>query len=191
MSDSQSPLVAAAAGTGVVVTEREGLGLATVFERKGRGAELAQRVRERFGIEVPRVPRRLALNDTAFIAAGPGAWLATCEGAGNSFAPRLREQLGDLASICDQSDGYAVLRVSGPYVRHALCKLVPIDLHPRAFNIGDVAGTVAAHISVILWRLENGSNGAAVFELAYYRSFADSFGSALSASAAEFGCSTG
>lgn len=183
MSDSQS-------STDVIVTQRDGLGLATVLERRGRQAELQQRVRERFGIEMPRGPRRLAVNGTAFIATGPGAWLATCEGAGNNFAPRLREQLGDLASISDQSDGYAVLRISGPYVRHALCKLVPIDLHPRAFEIGNVAGTVAAHISVILWRLENGSGGAAVFELACYRSFADSFGSALTASAAEFGFST-
>ena len=201
MSDSQSTFVArapfaglagiSAARTGVVVNDRDGLGLVTVLERPGRQAELDQQVRDQFGIEIPRGPRRAAVADTAFIATGPGAWLATCEGAGNSFAPRLREQLGHVASIADQSDGYAVLRISGPRVRGALCKLVPIDLHPRVFSVGTVACTVAAHIGVILWRLENDADGNSVYEMACYRSFADSFWSALSASAAEFGFSRG
>jgi methylglutamate dehydrogenase subunit D len=80
-----------------------------------------------------------------------------------------------------------VLRVSGHKVRDALCKLVPVDLHPRTFRIGDVAVTVAAHIGATLWRLEDEQNGNSVFEIAVYRSLADSFWSALSESAAEFG----
>jgi sarcosine oxidase subunit gamma len=91
------------------------------------------------------------------------------------------------AAIADQSDGQAVLRVSGQKVREALCKLVPIDLHPRAFGVGDVAVTVAAHIGVTLWRLPDELNGHAAFEIAVYRSLAGSFWAALSASAAEFG----
>lgn len=185
MSDLPFPFVENTAS--IAATERDGLGLATVLERRGRRAALVERVRERFGIELPRTPNRLVCGRIAFVSTGPGAWLATCEGAGNGFALSLREGLDDLASISDQSDGYAVLRVAGQFVRDALCKLVPIDLHPRVFGVGDVAATVAAHIPTILWRLQNDANGSAVFEIACYRSFSKSFRLALSASAAEFG----
>jgi sarcosine oxidase subunit gamma len=64
---------------------------------------------------------------------------------------------------------------------------VPVDLHPRIFRSGDVAVTVAAHIGAMLWRLDDDLNGQAVFEIAVYRSLAESFWAALSESAAEFG----
>ena len=174
-------------GSGVVVRDRDGLGLATVLARKGKQEALAQRVRERFGIELPQGPHRATTGDTAFAGTGPGTWLALHERSGNSFAPALLAAIGDLASISDQSDGLAVLRLSGPKIRDALCKLIPIDLHPGAFKVGGVASTIAAHIGATLWRIEDDRDGSAVFEIAVFRSLADSFWSALSESAAEFG----
>jgi sarcosine oxidase subunit gamma len=123
----------------------------------------------------------------AFIATGPGSWLATSEISGNAFAPDLAAALNDCAAVLDQSDGQAVLRISGHRVRETLGKLVPIDLHPRAFRTGDVAVTVAAHIGATLWRLNDEPNGYAVFEIAVYRSLAGCFWRAFSESAAEFG----
>jgi methylglutamate dehydrogenase subunit D len=197
MSDLQPILTARAPFTGlptlpttaagVVVRDCDGLGLATVLVRKGKSEALALRVRERFGIELPQGPRRTNAGGIAFAAIGPGAWLATSQGGGGAFAKSLEESLGDLASISDQSDGYAVLNLSGPKLRQALCKLVSIDLHPRAFQAGDVAATVSAHIGATLWRLEDGADGSAVFEIAVFRSLAESFWGALSESAAEFG----
>ena len=40
------------------------------------------------------------------------------------------------AAIVDQSHGRTILRVTGPKVRDALAKGVPVDLHPRAFTDG-------------------------------------------------------
>jgi heterotetrameric sarcosine oxidase gamma subunit len=136
--------VVSAAGRGVIARDRDGLGLATVLARKGRAELLAQRVRERFGIELPNGPRRMSEGTVSFAGTGRGAWLAVCENGGNGFATSLRETIGDLAAISDQSDGYAVLRLAGPRVRDTLAKLVPVDIHPRAFRPGDVAGTVVA-----------------------------------------------
>ncbi len=107
--------------------------------------------------------------------------------AGDALVTSLTDALGEYAAISDQSDGQAVLRVSGPKARDALCKLVPIDLHPRIFRNGDVAVTVAGHIAATLWRLNDEPNGQAVFEIAVFRSLAQSFWTALSESAAEFG----
>lgn len=176
-----------ASGSGVIAHDRDGLGIASVLLRRGQHEALASQVHRHFGIELLQGPRRSAAGGVAFIATGPGSWFATSDGAGNVFASTLAAALGGCAAVSDQSDGQAVLRVSGPKVRDALCKLVPVDLHPRAFRIGDVAVTVAAHIGATLWRLEDEQNGNSVFEIAVYRSLANSLWSALSESAAEFG----
>jgi sarcosine oxidase subunit gamma len=168
----------------VVVTDRDGLGLATVLARKGKTAALAERVRQRFAIDLPRGPKRVANGAVTFAGTGPEAWLATAE-RGDGFTAALRDALGDLASVSDQSGGTAVLRLAGPRVRDALAKGVMIDLHPRAFAAGDVAVTAAAHVGFTLWRLADDPAGA-VFEIAVARSLADSFWHWLAASAAEF-----
>lgn len=174
-------------GRGVIVRDRDGLGLATILVRKGKHEALAQRVRERFDIELPPGPHRATSGDTALMGTGPGTWLATREHGGNAFAASLAETIGDLASVADQSDGYAVLRLSGPKVRDALSKLVPVDVHPRAFKIGGVAATVAAHIGATLWRLEDGTDGSPVFEIAVFRSLARNFWHTMHEAAAEYG----
>lgn len=180
------PVIATEAA-GVIVSDRDGLGIATVLARRNQQQALARRVQERLGIQLPQGTRRSCAGGVAFAATGPGAWLATSESGGNDFAKVLMDVVGDAASISDQSDGQAVLRVSGPRIRDALCKLVPIDLHPRAFKVDDVAVTVAAHIGCTLWRLEDEAGGNTVFDVAVFRSLAASFWSALSHSAAEFG----
>jgi sarcosine oxidase subunit gamma len=176
-------------GRGVVVTDRSELGLATVIASKGRAEALAAAVRERLGIELPDSPKRAASGDLSFIGTGPGTWFATHE----LGTAQLLSTLGTLeavASISDQGDGHAVLRVSGSRVREALAKLVFIDLHPGAFAVGSAASTVAAHIGITLWRLADTPDGA-TFEVALYRSFAGSIWHALSESAAEFGLGVG
>ncbi len=178
---------ASAAGRGVLVSDRDGLGLATVLARKAQLGALAARVREHYGMDLPDGPRRAAAGETAFVGTGPGAWLATCERGANAFAASLAQVLGATASVSDQSDGLAILRLTGPNVRDVLAKLVAIDVHPQAFRPGDAAGTTLSHMGVTLWRLEDGGDGAAVFELAIFRSLAGSLWHALDASAAEFG----
>ena len=172
---------------GVLVADRDGLGLAAVLVRKGCLAALTARVRQRFGIELPRGPRRIAAGDVAFAGLGPAAWLASSEERGNAFALTLKEAVGDTASVADQSSGYAMLRLTGPKLRETLAKVLPIDLHPRAFAPGDVASTTASHIGATLWRLEDSAEGLPVFEIAVFRSLAGSFWDTLTRSAVEFG----
>jgi heterotetrameric sarcosine oxidase gamma subunit len=172
---------------GVIVCDRYGLGLATVLVRKGGNEALEQRVREHFNIELPPSPHRAIAGDIAFAGTAPRAWLATRERGGNAFTISLNKTIGDLASVSDQSDAYAVLRLSGPKVRDALYKLLPVDVHPRVFKIGCVSVTVAAHIGVTMWRLDDDDDGSPVFEIAVFRSLAASFWHALSESAGEFG----
>ena len=130
---------------------------------------------------------RRASGDVAFAGTAPEAWLATSEARGKGFALSLKEAIGAVASVADQSSGYALMRLTGPKLRDTLAKMLPIDLHERAFAPGDVASTVASHVGITLWRLEDGGDGSPVFEIAMFRSLAGSFWHALVSSAAEFG----
>lgn len=162
---------------GIRVLHRTGLGVATVLVRKGSATALAHRVREHFAIKLPVRAQRSSAGPVAFAAIGPGAWLASCENGHRTFAYSLSEAIGAFAAVSDQSDGYAIVRLSGAHIPSVLSKLVPLDLD--AFKPDEVATTLAAHIRVILWRLPEIDGSLPMFELAVPRSFADTFCDAL------------
>lgn len=174
-------------GHGVIATERDGLGIARIAARRGQSAKVAELLRGAFGVEPPNASRRASLGDVGIAGIGPETWLATRDDAGNAFAQSLRSLLGDCASVVDQSDAYAILRLAGPAVRATLAKLVPIDIHPRSFQVGDVAQTVCGYLNVTLWRLEDTAQSGAAFEIWVGRSLAVSLHRAVSHGAAEFG----
>lgn len=178
---------AVGSGRGVIATERDGLGIARIAARRGQGAKVLELCRARFGIEPPNGSRRASLGDVGIAGIGPQIWLATRRNAGNAFADSLRSLLGDCASVADQSDAYVILRLAGPKVRAALAKLIPIDIHPRSFQAGDLAQTVCGYVNVMLWRLADTARSGAAFEVWAGRSLAVSLHRAISHAAAEFG----
>jgi sarcosine oxidase subunit gamma len=175
----------AAGAAGVTVTARDGLGIASLIAGEHDAAGLARAVKDRFGLDLPAAPAAVSSPSHALVWCGPGQWLLVAETRG-AFADDL-DALSGLAAVAEQSDGRAVLRLSGPRVREALAKGCMLDLHPSAFPVGMTALTSIAHVGVHLWRAQDGPNGA-VFEIMVPRSMAGSFWSWFSASAAEFGC---
>lgn len=176
------------AGTGIAVTPCNDLALATVIARKGQAALLAERIRALFGITLPTGPKRVAAGGVAFIGMGPGQWLATGQADGDPqvFAAKLKQDLIGLASVSDQSDARAVLRLSGAAARQVLAKGLPIDLHPRVFGPGDAALSQIALIGAHVWQIDE----RPTYEIAVFRSLAGSFADWLIASAAEFRIAT-
>jgi len=167
-------IAASTAGPGLVATEREYSSIASLSVRRGQRAALQSRVATHFGIALPDGARRVTEGAIAAAGTGPGTWLLTCDDAGNALIPALKSAIGDAGSVADQSDAYAILRLSGPKLRETLATLMPLDLHPRVFKVGDVAATLAAHISAILWRIEDDADGQPGIELAVPRSMAAS-----------------
>jgi sarcosine oxidase subunit gamma len=167
-------------GAGLTVTDLDGIGIASVQAFKRRTEAVAA------ALAAADASIRATANGRAAMGIGPGRWLVTQPGAANSLAPELEATLGALASVNDQSDGYAVLRITGPRVRDILARGVNIDLHDTAFPVGKAAATGIAHIGVTLWRCDN-VDGLAVFEIALFRSMAGSFMHWLEASAGAFG----
>jgi len=178
---------AVGSGSGVLATERHGLAIARIVARSRQSARFAELFRASFGVEPPNGPRRASGGDVAIAGSGPQAWLATRDGAGNGFAQSLRRLLEDCASVSDQSDAYAILRLTGPKVRDTLAKLIPIDIHPRSFHVNDVAHTICGYVNVTLWRLEDTARSDPIFEIWVGRSLAVSLHQAISHGAAEFG----
>ncbi len=172
----------AGAEPGLVVRECAGLGLASVHARRGALERVAAAARAAFGVDLPLTPRAADGPGLTFIWSGPGQWIAEFP-APVDVEALLGAALGETAAICDQSDSRTVIDVAGPRVREVLAKGVPIDLHPDAFGVGDVAVTAAHHVGLQIRQL----SAAPGYRLSVPRSYAGSFWSWLEHSAAEFG----
>jgi heterotetrameric sarcosine oxidase gamma subunit len=167
----------------LMVNVRENLALASFCAAKGKCAALVAAVKDAYGVELPATPARVAGKDVAFVWNGPQQWVAVAErGSARDLERELKRVLAGLSSVVDQSDARVVIRISGPRARHILAKGIPIDLHPRAFRPGIAAITHASHMGVILWQLDD----VPTYELAIFRSFAESFAQWLQRCAAEF-----
>jgi sarcosine oxidase subunit gamma len=169
---------------GLLVEAHDGLGMVGIAARRGRTAELAGLLRDCWHIELPATPRCLRAGPGLLLWAGAAKWLLVTETDDMSEEARLRPLLADAASLVALGDGRAVLRLAGPRVRDALAKLLPIDLHSRAFRPGDTALTACAGMTVQIWQEEAEPDA---FHIAAWRGFAASFCRALLAAGAEYG----
>jgi sarcosine oxidase subunit gamma len=168
----------------IIIAERPNLIVAQLSAFRGKRGDFAKAVLQVTGLELPDGPKRAAASGLTLIGIAPAQWLAIADGAeGRGRLSRLSAALSGLASVVDQSDAKAILRVSGPRLRDTLAKGCSLDLHPRIFGLEDAATTQIALIPCQLWQLDE----ALTFELAVPLSYARSFWSWLTASAAEFG----
>ncbi|RVU21222.1 sarcosine oxidase subunit gamma [Methylobacterium oryzihabitans] len=170
---------ATAGAPGLHVAPRDRLGLATIVAANGREGALAGRLAAFGGL--PEPGKACMSGERGLVWSAPGQWLAVAED------PRalagLAEDLRGLAAVTEQSGSRAVLRLTGPRARDTLSKGVAVDLHPRAFEPGDAAVTVIAHVGAQLWQRD----AAPTYDLAVPRSFAVSVWTWLDGAAAEFG----
>jgi methylglutamate dehydrogenase subunit D len=168
----------------VMLAERCILTITQISAYRDKMGEIAKAVLDLSGLELPQRPERVAANGVALIGMARGQWLAVAEGdKGRAVLARLNEVLSDLAAIGDQSDAKAMLRLAGSRARDVLAKGCALDLDEGAFKPQDAATTQIALIPCQLWQLDEGPT----YELAVPLSYARSFWSWLTASAAEYG----
>ncbi|WP_018045588.1 sarcosine oxidase subunit gamma family protein [Methylobacterium sp. 88A] len=165
---------------GLILTLREDFALATLIAVKGRTDALRQVLDERFGWSLPDTGTTSLTGERGLVWSGPDQWLALFETRREMAG--LVQALQGLAAVTDQSDARAIVRVSGPDARAFLAKGLAIDLHPRAFQPGQVAVTALAHMGVQVWQRD----GSPTYDLAVARSFAGSVWSWLTHAADEF-----
>ncbi|MBV9785326.1 MAG: hypothetical protein JO264_16060, partial [Acidisphaera sp.] len=128
------------------VRPRMGLGLLSIAAGRGGAAALGEAVQARCGLALPGPGRWVGGDDLALLWSAPDQFLAVGGTAGLTALPGAR--------LIDLSGSRIVLRVSGPWAREVLSRGVPLDLHPRAMQPGQVAATVVAHIGVQLWQID-------------------------------------
>ncbi|MBV9635494.1 MAG: hypothetical protein JOZ40_12790, partial [Methylobacteriaceae bacterium] len=106
---------ATSAAAGVMLSEIRDRGLASVAARKNQRAALLAAAKSAFGCGLPTRPRRAFGRDgLSFVWAGPDQWVAMLDhGPVGGIEPRLAASLKGLASVVDQSDGRAVVRIGG------------------------------------------------------------------------------
>jgi sarcosine oxidase, subunit gamma len=90
----------------------------------------------------------------------PGQALAGKDGARNLWIGPGRAlvlgatlpDLAGLAALVDQSDSSAVIHIAGPDSLAVLARLVPMDLRPKVFPVGQTARTLLGHMTVSVTR---------------------------------------
>jgi heterotetrameric sarcosine oxidase gamma subunit len=173
---------------GIVLSEVRDFNLVLIFARRGQGPATAKAAKTRFGVEAPSKPQAVAGKSATLIWSGADQFYALFANVmGQSPVEALRESFAGKASLSDQSDGRALIRISGPSARAMLSKLSSLDLDDSIFPVGAAAATSIDHTGVNLWRDANAADGSPVFNILVFTSFADSIWHTILDSSAEYG----
>jgi sarcosine oxidase subunit gamma len=146
----------------------------------------AAAVRDVVGVAPPATPNTVTeAEGNAVYWLGPDEWLIVTPGERKvAVESGLRNaRKGLRVAVTDVSGGQTVVVVHGDEVRQLLAKGCPLDLHPRAFDIGQCAQSHLAKAPILIRHLDRRSH----FEIIIRRSFADYFWLWLEDAAAEYG----
>ncbi|PWV64916.1 sarcosine oxidase subunit gamma [Plasticicumulans acidivorans] len=185
----QSPLVGfqldARADAGVILRERA---FCSHLNLRGEQSDpaFAAAIKQVLGLEVPFTPNTTtSAGDQTLYWLGPDEWLlvAAPEQAATLEAALRKALAGQFASVVDISGGQTVVELRGGNARDVLAKGCPLDLHPRAFGVGQCAQSHLAKCPLLLRPLADG------FEVVVRRSFSDYFFSWIEDAAQEYGFS--
>jgi sarcosine oxidase subunit gamma len=123
----------------------------------GQARNVSQALKSSHGIAFP------APNRSTKTATARAVWIA--ENTAMICADTAPETHG--AALTDQSDGWAVVRLSGPHSTDVLARLVPVDLRATTFKRDHCARTMMGHMNVAITRID-----ASTFEIMAFRSMA-------------------
>lgn len=123
------------------------------------GEKLAAKGLKTLGLAMP-APNRFAEKKGARIV-----WT----GREQAFLIGVAPPALDGAALTDQSDGWAVLGLSGPGAVDVLARLVPVDLRLAACPVGTALRTQLNHMNAVILRV-----GDYAFEILVFRSIARS-----------------
>ena len=101
------------------------------------------------GFRLPETPNTVAGKGTAeALWLGPNEWQVVIHDSANgpareTYVPKLREAFQNVfAAVVDVSHAQAVIGATGPMLRETLERAVPLDMHPRVFQPGQVKQTL-------------------------------------------------
>lgn len=129
-------------------------------------------------------------SETAILWIGPDEfWIITPPDAQGGLAAGLDQALAGIRhQVVDVSSYYTTIELAGPHAREMLMKLTTLDLHPRAFVAGQVAGSMFGRTQAVLWQVEpDEEESGPLFRLFFRRSMADYLWCLLAEAGREWG----
>jgi len=191
---SESPLarfdlanraVTAAEDARVVVHERAFLGHLNL-RGDGDDPRFVAAVQGVIAVALPQTPNTASAAEGLTVCwLGPDEWLIVCPGERRAaIEAGLRSAFAGIRSaITDVSGGQTIIVLRGAAVREVLAKGCPLDLHPRAFDVGRCAQSHLAKAPILVRQVDR----APTFELIVRRSFADYLWTWLEDAGREYG----
>ncbi|MEW1955395.1 sarcosine oxidase subunit gamma family protein [Terrabacter sp. NPDC080008] len=151
------------AGSGEAVQLREVPFLTQVAVRASSGSRTAQALGAALGLSLPTRAGEVAGaadgNGVAVLWLSPDEMLAVGPDEADSgvspevWVGELAEAVaGEPGQVVDVSANRTTLELSGPRALSVLQKSCELDLHPRAFAVGQAVATLLDSTGVILWR---------------------------------------
>lgn len=159
-----------------------------IFVLRCAPAKAAEPVQAATGAALPTTAcTATRAGEAAVLWIGPDEWrIVTAPGAGRRLADDLAGRLAGLHhQIVEVSDYYTAIEIVGPRARDMLTKLTTLDVHPRAFPEGAVAGTLFAAAQGVLWRIGGADDPA--YRLFVRRTMADYLWCLLAEAGREYG----
>ncbi len=142
-----------------VLTEASPASITSVMPHQGREKALGEALKKAHDIGLPAVGRSSGTAALRMIWTGRGQYMLV----GNKPAARA---LARSSTLTDQSDGWAVMQLTGDNAAQVMARLCPLDLRAASFKNGHTARTELAHIMAVVSRIPKG------FEIMVMRSFA-------------------
>jgi len=169
----------------LVIQEQPNVAQIQVIARRGQNASLARRISSFLGISESLAPREGGQIYGLYIyATGPQEyWVFSAEHSAQEVELRLAYELGDTASLFDQSHGRFVLRISGDDATRLLAKGTSLDLDEGVFPAQGASHSTLEHMPVLVAK----RTSPQCFELSVPRSYAGSLLNWLTEAALEFG----
>ncbi len=152
-------------GASLVEVERT---LISVAARSGEALDF-------FGGPLPDPGRFAAAGGVTAYWMGPEQWMLAADDPG--LIGRLRDAWGGAASLTEQTDGWAQLRLSGPGAVAGLERFCPLDL--GAFPTGSAARTVMEHMGAVIAREDDAPTWLLMTARSSARSFLHALETAL------------
>lgn len=165
----------------VTLTELTDLAVVSIATPMDGRNSLANAVDSAFGTALPDIGHssHTENGNTRLLGLQRDQMFLVFDHAGNDALAMVKNKLGEAGYYTDQSDTWAILRMTGAGSRTALERICMLDLSPKAFSVGAVARTTMEHLGVMILRDDEDS-----FVLMSARSSANSFVHAIETSIA-------
>ncbi len=134
------------------IREDASLSLVSIAVAKDQRAALQDAMQQHFGLAMPTIGRSCATHpgNSRLLGIQKDQFLYMSDRTDDNTVTTVSRQLQGLSYCTDQSDSWAVLRLSGSECRRTLARMCMIDLDEASFPVDSVARTTIEHMAVII-----------------------------------------